>query len=126
MLSPDTCTGHSYSPLKLCNQAWCTAQTSLWAQPLQLHPAGAGACGLSLADTLFVHLHLVTLQHFAAANAAYCCHLPATQPAARACVQLPLGPTGVAMVDMLLPAQPGALMLNVRVPCPCPASAQAG
>lgn len=57
---------------------------------------------LSLEDALFVHLHLLDMRHFAAANAAYCQHLPKSQPASRACVQVPLPEGRPLMVDVLL------------------------
>lgn len=36
----------------------------------------------------FVHLYLADMSHFAAANAAYCRHLPQVNPPSRACVQV--------------------------------------
>lgn len=44
--------------------------------------------GLDLDSSLFVHLYLADMSHFAAANQAYCQHLPSVSPPSRACVQV--------------------------------------
>ncbi|KAK9813243.1 hypothetical protein WJX72_011346 [[Myrmecia] bisecta] len=71
-----------------------------------LDAATAELAGLQLwlADALFVHLYLADMEHFAAANAAYCCHFPGVSPAARACVQLPLPADMAVAIDVLLPS----------------------
>jgi hypothetical protein len=44
-------------------------------------------------SSCFVHLYLCDMAHFAAANAAYCRHMPQVNPPSRACVQV-TGPGG--------------------------------
>jgi hypothetical protein len=44
--------------------------------------------GLSWQHSVFVHLYLRDMEHFAAANQAYCQNLPQVGPPARACVQV--------------------------------------
>ena len=62
--------------------------------------------GLDWRDSLFAHLYLADMAHFAAANAAYCRHLPRRLPPSRACVQLPLAGAAPLAVDVLF-ARPG-------------------
>lgn len=51
---------------------------------------------------LFVHLTLADMQHFAAANAAYCAAVPQATAPARACVQAPLPRTVAAQIEVLV------------------------
>jgi len=62
------------------------------------------AVGVNLDIALFVHLYLSDMSHFAAANAAYCCHFPAVSPSARACVEMQLPSYCPVMLEVLLPA----------------------
>jgi diphthine-ammonia ligase len=68
-----------------------------------LRAIGAALPGLGLTwdDSLFVHLYLSDMAQFAAANAAYCKHLPRLSPPSRACVQLPLLGDAPLAVDVL-------------------------
>lgn len=66
--------------------------------------AELAALGLCLDIALFVHLYLADMAHFAAANTAYCRHLPAVSPSARACVQAQLLPGCPIMIEVLLPS----------------------
>ena len=65
--------------------------------------AGLASSGLDLGQALFIRLYLSHMTHFAAANAAYCRHLPAVSPSARACVQLALPDDTPVLVEVLLP-----------------------
>jgi diphthine-ammonia ligase len=60
------------------------------------------AAGVSWGDALFVHLYVPAMAHFAAANAAYARFLPATNPPARATVQLAPNPLTAMVVEVLL------------------------
>ncbi len=64
--------------------------------------AALASHGLSLAAALFVHLYLVRMEDFGAANKAYGHYFPAVSPPARACVQGQLPPGVDVMVDVLL------------------------
>lgn len=66
--------------------------------------SAASRHGLTLDNALFVHLYLGNMAHFAAANAAYCAHLPASRPPSRACVQAPLPAGRPVLLDVLLAA----------------------
>lgn len=46
--------------------------------------------GLSLQHTIFVHMFLMDMAHFTAANAAYSAHFSVVEPPSRACVQVRL------------------------------------
>jgi diphthine-ammonia ligase len=63
-------------------------------------------------DTLFVHLYLPNMRHFAAANAVYAQFFPAINPPARACVQLEStagGPGVVVEVLVSIPPRDNAM-----------------
>jgi diphthine-ammonia ligase len=86
---------------------------ALRAVQRQLQPLGLGwGC------SIFVHLYLRDMAHFAAANAAYCSVMPQHSPPSRACVQLPLPGGCPVLLDVLL-ARPGPDMSG-------PAGAAAG
>lgn len=63
------------------------------------------ARGLAWSDALFVHLYLADMAHFGAVNEAYCQHLSACEPPARACVQLQLPPGVPVLVEVLLTSE---------------------
>lgn len=63
----------------------CALDAALLAITAQL----ARSCGATCWEcSCFVHLYLADMSHFAAANAAYCRHLPQINPPSRACVQV--------------------------------------
>ena len=83
--------------------------------------AEVAALGLCLDIALFVHLYLADMTHFVAANAAYCRHLPAVSPSARACVQAQLLPGCPIMIEVLLPSSvQGASLITTPPPPPFP------
>lgn len=73
------------------------ASTSLVTLP----DAAVRAYGLDIADALFVHMYLSDMEDFAAANRVYGSHFPASNPAARACVQAVLPPDVKVAVDVI-------------------------
>ena len=89
--------------------------------------AELAALGLCLDIALFVHLYLADMAHFAAANAAYCRHLPAVSPSAGACVQAQLLPGCPVMIEVLLPSsvQGASLITTPPPPPPLPAESSA-
>ena len=77
------------------------------AAALRAVQAALPAAGLTFRDSLFVHLYVPSMDHFAAANAAYAAYLPAVNPPARATVQLAAG-AGLALAVEVMFARWGA------------------
>ncbi len=66
--------------------------------------AGLEARGASLAEAVLAFVGLQDMAHFADMNRVYSLHFPAVNPAARACIQLPLSAsTGFVLEVLAIP-----------------------